>query len=69
MSYRRGAMLACGLVYALLWGVALNGANGLIGPLAVPLILVVLVGGGNWLSNFMGLSAKAPKFRNPRDEE
>jgi hypothetical protein len=57
------------LVYLGAWAFALNGASGLIPILATPLVLVVLVAGGNWLSSTMGISRKAPQFKKPTDHE
>jgi hypothetical protein len=53
----------------LLWGIALNGGSRLVAPLTVPIVLVVLVGGGNWLNNFMGIERKPQKFRKRNDEQ
>lgn len=56
-------------VYLGLWAIALSGASGL-GPfLAIPLVLAVLVAGGNLLSHFMGLPARPTKFRDPKSDD
>jgi hypothetical protein len=44
--------------------IAFNGANTLLEPLLIPLVLVVMVGGGNWLSHYIGLPGRAQKFRD-----
>jgi uncharacterized protein (DUF2062 family) len=56
-------------LYVGLWVIAANGATSLVGPLAVPPILLVLVAGGNWLGHFMGVSSKPPKFKQPDDTQ
>lgn len=43
------------VLYVFLWILALHGATMLMPLLAVPLILVVLIGAGNLLENFMGI--------------
>jgi hypothetical protein len=67
--WRRIGIVLGGLVYLLLWMIALNGGSRLIAPLTVPIVLVVLVGGGNWLNNFMGIKRKAQEFRKRNDEQ
>ncbi|MEI6736034.1 MAG: hypothetical protein WCL31_03825 [Actinomycetes bacterium] len=69
MKYRRLGIILGGLVYLLLWAIALNGGSRLVAPLTVPIVLVVLVGGGNWLNNFMGIERKPQKFRKRNDEQ
>ena len=69
MKYRRLGIILGGLVYLLLWAIALNGGSRLVAPLPVPIVLVVLVGGGNWLNNFMGIERKPQKFRKRNDEQ
>ena len=56
-------------IYIALWFVALNGANRLIPLLAVPLILVVLVGAGTLMQDFIGIPGRSPKFRKPDDDD
>jgi len=53
------------VVYLILWMFALAGARSLIAVLAIPLVLVVLVAGGNWLSQFMGLPSRSVHFNEP----
>lgn len=69
MKYRRLGIILGGLVYLLLWAITLNGGSRLVAPLTVPIVLVVLVGGGNWLNNFMGIERKPQKFRKRNDEQ
>lgn len=52
------------LFYSFLLIIAFNGANTLLEPLLIPLVLVVMVGGGNWLSHYIGLPGRAQKFRD-----
>ena len=69
MKWRRLGIVLGGLVYILLWMIALSGGSRLIAPLTVPIVLIVLVGGGNWLNNFMGIKRKPQEFRKRNDEQ
>jgi len=55
-------------LYALLWVIALNGATSLVGPLAVPLILGVIIALGVALLRFMGWPARKQHFRDRGDD-
>ncbi len=55
-------------IYVGLWVLALNGASSLVPLLVVPLVLIVLVAGGNWLSSYMGLPGRPQKFHDHGDE-
>jgi len=68
MSVTRATIVVGGVLYVGLWVLALAGARSLIEPLAIPLVLVVLVAGGNWLSHYMGLPARSQRFRERNDE-
>jgi hypothetical protein len=57
------------VLYAFLWIIALHGASTLEPILAVPLILVVLIAGGSWLTRYLGLTPKSPKFDDRDDGE
>lgn len=69
MTVTKATIVFLAVVYLFLWGVALNGASGLIPLLSTPLVLVVLVGGGNWLTATMGIKRKSPQFKKPSDNE
>ena len=69
MTYRRLAIVLGGLIYIGLWVIALNGASRWVPPLMLPLILGVLVGGGNWLTRFMGIERKPQQFRKRNDDQ
>ncbi len=69
MKWRSLGIVLGGLVYLLLWGIALNGGSRLVAPLTIPIVLAVLVGGGNWLNNFMGIKRKPQEFRKRNDEQ
>ena len=69
MNVTRMTVVALGAIYIFLWGVALNGASGLTPLLATPLVLVVLVAGGNWMTSSMGIKRKSPQFKKPSDKE
>ena len=68
MKWRSLGIVLGGLAYLLLWGIALNGGSRLVAPLTIPIGLAVLVGGGNWLNNFMGIKRKPQEFRKRNDE-
>jgi hypothetical protein len=68
VKWRSLGIVLGGLVYLLLWGIALNGGSRLVAPLTIPIVLAVLVGGGNWLNNFMGIKRKPQEFRKRNDE-
>ena len=55
-------------LYVSLWVLALSGATQLITVLVVPLVLVAMVAGLNYLSSYLELPSKSPKFRDPHDE-
>jgi hypothetical protein len=63
------AIIAGAIIYAFLWLIALNGANWLEPLLAVPVILVVLIAGGSWLTRYLGLTPRSPKFHDRDDGE
>ena len=71
MSWVRGTLLAGALLYIALWILVLSSrsAHALIPFLATPLVLVLLLGGLNWLSSYIGLPSRPPKFEKPRDKE
>jgi NADH:ubiquinone oxidoreductase subunit 3 (subunit A) len=69
MKVTKSAIVFLAAVYLFLWGVALNGASGLVPLLATPLVLVVLVAGGNWMTSSMGIKRKSPQFKKRSDSE
>ena len=69
MKWRMTGIALGTFMYLLLWIVALNGGSRMVAPLTVPLVLGVLVGGGNWLNNFMGIKRKAQEFKKRDDEQ
>ena len=62
MSWRRGALIVGVALYALLWGLALDGASSLVAPLVIPLVLVVLIALGVALDRFLGVGHRSPRF-------
>jgi hypothetical protein len=64
----RATLIGAALLYVVLWILALNGANSLIAPLLIPLILAAIVVMGVALSRFMGLSPRKQHFRDREDE-
>ncbi len=69
MTFTRGVALVAGVLYLLLWAIALHGAPSLIPLLAIPLILAILVALLVWLQRFMGITPRGSKFENPSDED
>jgi hypothetical protein len=67
MSVRRAAIVFVSAVYVFLWVIALHGARQLIGPLAVPPILALLVAVGVWLDRLIGLKPRSQKFKDDDD--
>jgi hypothetical protein len=55
-------------IYLALWVLALSGASALVPVLLVPVILVALIGLGAWLTRFMGVPTRSPKFRDPHED-
>ncbi len=68
MSVRRAAAVVGLLIYALLWVLAANGVTSLVGPLAVPAVLALLVFLGLQLNRYLGLTPHRPKFDDSPDD-
>lgn len=56
------------MVYIFLWVLALNGANELVAPLLIPLVLLVLVAAGLGLDRYLGIVPRKQHFQDPDDE-
>jgi membrane protease YdiL (CAAX protease family) len=56
------------LLYIFLWVLALNGDDGLVAPLLIPLVLVVLVMAGLALDRYLGITPRKQHFRDRDDE-
>ncbi len=65
MIWTRATILVALVAYLGLWVLAAAGASSLVGPLLVPLVLAVLVGGGVALNRFLGTSPRSPRFEEP----
>jgi len=62
-------VLVVGIVlYAGLWVVAVNGARGLVAPLAIPVVLAVLVWLGLRLERYLGVTPRRPRFDDGPDD-
>lgn len=68
MSVRRITLIVGVLFYLLLWVIALNGANNLIAPLLIPLVLALLVAIGVGLDRFLGITPRRPHFDDGDDK-
>ncbi len=64
MKVTKATIVVGVLLYVFLLILAFNGATILLEPLLIPLILVVMVAGGNWLSHCMGMPGRSQKFRD-----
>ena len=69
MKFTKAVAIFVVALYAFLWVLALNGVDSLIGPLAVPLILIILVALLVWLQRFIGITPKSPRFVEPKDDK
>jgi hypothetical protein len=65
---RVASLIVGALLYGALWFVAIIGMPSLRPILALPLILAILVGAGNWLNSVLGIKRKAQQFQE-RDGE
>jgi hypothetical protein len=65
--YTRAVAVLAGMVYVVLWALALHGDPNLVPVLVVPPVLAVLVAVGVWLNNFVGITPRAVHFVE-RDE-
>lgn len=68
MIWTRATVVVVAVLYVGLWVLAANGATSLVGPLLVPLVLAVLVGGGVAINRFLGTSPRSPRFAEPPGE-
>jgi len=68
VSVLRATLVAVSLIYVVLWVLAFNGATSLIGPLAVPLVLAVIVALGVALQRYVGLTPRKQHFNEPEDD-
>jgi hypothetical protein len=68
VSVRRVVGVLGLLAYALLWVLAANGVTSLVGPLAVPVVLALLVFLGLRLNRYLGLTPHRPKFDDTKDD-
>jgi hypothetical protein len=68
VKWTRGTLIFGLFFYIFLWLLFIKGASTLLPLLVVPPVLVVLVGGGNFIEHVLGIRHRAPKFRD-RDEE
>jgi hypothetical protein len=56
-------------LYIFLWILFFNGASELLTLLVIPLVLVLLIGLGSWMTRAIGLPTKAPQFRKPEPDD
>jgi hypothetical protein len=64
VTFLRATIAVVVVLYVVLWVLAFNGASGLYGPLAVPLVLAALVAMGVALQRFIGLTPRKQHFRD-----
>jgi len=58
-----GVLGACVYVIALIG--AVNGSTALLTLVITVTVLVVFVGGGNWIQQWLGIKRRAPRFDRP----
>jgi hypothetical protein len=64
----KSTIVVVGLIYILLWILAINGATSLVGPLSVPLVLAAIVALGVALNRFMGITPRKQHFQERDDD-
>jgi membrane glycosyltransferase len=57
------------LIYIGLWILEVNGANALLAPLVIPLVLAVMVAGGVALDRFIGITPRRQEFAEPDEDD
>jgi hypothetical protein len=68
VKWTKGTLLVGLVLYVFLWLLFFHGARNLLPLLVIPPVLVVLVGGGNFIDYVMGIRHRAPRFRDRSDE-
>ncbi|HTT58852.1 MAG TPA: hypothetical protein VMF33_02285 [Acidimicrobiales bacterium] len=68
MRVTRATLIVAGLLYVMLWVIAVNGASELYVPLVVPAVLIVMIILGVALQRFTGITPRRPKFDDRPDE-
>lgn len=69
MKWTRGTLIFGFFLYIFLWLLFFNGASTLLPLLVIPPVLIVLVGGGNFLDHFLGIRRRPPKFRDRNEKK
>ena len=69
MIWRLTGLAFCLVAYGVAWLVEVAGARVLLAPLLVVPVLVVLIAGGNWLQQWLGIERPSPKFSQPVSRE
>lgn len=69
MKWTKGSLIFGVILYVFLWLLYLHGARNLLPLLVIPPVLVVLVGGGNFIDYVMGIRHRAPRFRDRSEEK
>ena len=62
IKWRLAGLAILALFYVGLWLCVMAGATGLVGVLITIPVLVLLIAGGNWLQNWLGVQRRAPQF-------
>ena len=63
MKWTKGTIVVGVVLYIFLWVLYLHGATQLFAVLVIPPVLAFLVGGGNFLDDFLGIRRKAQEFK------
>lgn len=69
MKVTRTVIVLAIIFYVFLWVIALNGANGLVAPLLMPLVLGVLIAVGVALNRYMGITPRKQHFQERDDTD
>ena len=69
MTWRVTGAVLLFVVYVGTWFVAVAGASWLFAPLVLVPVFVVLIAGGNWLQQWLGITRPPPKFARPARED
>ena len=69
MKWTKGTIVVGVVLYIFLWVLYLHGATQLFAVLVIPPVLAFLVGGGNFLDDFLGIRRKAQEFKKRSKDE
>jgi hypothetical protein len=65
VTWRITGAVCCLAAYGVGWLAEVAGAHALLAPLVVVPALIVLIAGGNWLQQWLGIERPSPSFTQP----